>query len=1079
MRALQYLAGLAVLLLGSAEDVRADDALWPTCRGNNARGSYLDADLPADMQLLWRHTPTQPPSPAWPPPARGSYWQRLTHIVPRVVDDHTFHPVLAGDAVLFASSADDSVCCLEVATGQIRWKYTTDGPVRYAPSVAEGFAYFGSDDGHVYCVELARGQLRWKRRLAPADRRVPGNGRIISAWPVRTGLAVADGVVYVGAGLYPSQGVYVAALAAENGMPSWEQNVDYTAHGYLLIADDRLVVPTGRSTPIVLRLSDGHFLGQLPGSPGAYAVVSQEGVFSGRGNDATLSASEIGARESLVSLPAEHVCVTPSRSFFAGRGQLQAVDLRHYMRLSRELKQRQQRHDAMVERAKKSHGSKRGDGRQDADLDAAIQRSAAAIDKLHEDRAECELWAFPRSAVGCLAASKDAVVLGSKDKVELCDQQSGEVLREFALDGFATGVALSSQHLVVSTSGGVIYCFGAKSAALPDEHAAQPMRAIANTQRAESIDWTSRIDSLAEEYLAPTFGSTAGYALVAGADNVPLVMALCQQTDFTVVVVDDDLSLVEGLRDRVLDEGLYGSRCAVHAIEPGRLPLADYCVNLLISSRGVVGKPEARWSRDELLRVVRPAGGVAWLDSGTAPVIREALPGAGRWVHQYGDTGNTANSGDRLTHWDMQLQWFGGPGPARMVDRHLRAPAPLASDGRMFVSGENSIVCVDSYHGTEYWQLDAPDSQRYSMPYDCGYCSVDGDRFALAVQDAAWIVDAATGAVQKRIPAPVADNASGSYWGYLALAGEDVFGSIQKPTASRTAPSRDQIDRDYGNARPTVTGNALFRLNVDAERVSWRHDAVVLNPTIAVAHDRVYFVAATDASLHEHPTGRIGLSELLAGGVNVSALDASSGNVVWDQELNPHMALCNNVLYLQATQDFVILSGSYVRENDSWYRIAVLDAESGATVWTAEHKKNKPGEFTHGEQVHHPVVLGDRLVCEPVIYDLRTGRRIGPDGEADSWTLVRPAHSCGTMSGAGNCLFFRSGNPTVMDLSDESHGRGRFRSISPSRPGCWINIIPADGLVLIPEASASCVCHYSLQTSMAFQPVPRKAAQDR
>lgn len=33
-------------------------------------------------------------------------------------------------------------------------------------------------------------------------------------------------------------------------------------------------------------------------------------------------------------------------------------------------------------------------------------------------------------------------------------------------------------------------------------------------------------------------------------------------------------------------------------------------------------------------------------------------------------------------------------------------------------------------------------------------------------------------------------------------------------------------------------------------------------------------------------------------------------------------------------------------------------------------------------------------------------------------------------------------------------------------------MIPAGGRLLIPEGSASCVCHYSLQTSIAFAPVP-------
>jgi len=443
-------------------------------------------------------------------------------------------------------------------------------------------------------------------------------------------------------------------------------------------------------------------------------------------------------------------------------------------------------------------------------------------------------------------------------------------------------------------------------------------------------------------------------------------------------------------------------------------------------------------------------------------------------VHQYGDTGNTAASGDRFTHWDLRLQWFGGPGPARMVDRHLRAPAPLVADGRMFVSGENSIVCVDSYNGTEYWQLDAPSSQRYSMPYDCGYSSVDGNRFALAVQDTAWIVDAVAGKVEERIPVPETEYEQNTHWGYLSMGDDHFVGSIQKATASRTAPSRELIDLDYTNSRPMVTGIALFRMNHDTKQVTWKHDAVVLNPTIAVSSQRVYFVSATDAALQKHPTGRIALDTLLAGDPEVVALDSTTGEIVWKEPLDAHMAACNNILYLQSTDDLIILSGSYTRDNDSWYRVAVLNAKTGETVWTAEHQKGEPGAFGHGEQVHHPVVLGDRLVCEPVIYELRTGRRIGPDGEEATWTLKRPAHSCGTMSGAGNCLFFRSGNPTVMDLGAASQGPNRFRSISPSRPGCWINIIPADGLVLIPEASASCVCHYSLQTSMAFQPVVRE-----
>ena len=39
-----------------------------------------------------------------------------------------------------------------------------------------------------------------------------------------------------------------------------------------------------------------------------------------------------------------------------------------------------------------------------------------------------------------------------------------------------------------------------------------------------------------------------------------------------------------------------------------------------------------------------------------------------------------------------------------------------------------------------------------------------------------------------------------------------------------------------------------------------------------------------------------------------------------------------------------------------------------------------------------------------------------------------------------------------------------------SRVGRWMNIVPAGGLVLIPESSSGCTCDYSMQASMALAP---------
>jgi hypothetical protein len=45
---------------------------------------------------------------------------------------------------------------------------------------------------------------------------------------------------------------------------------------------------------------------------------------------------------------------------------------------------------------------------------------------------------------------------------------------------------------------------------------------------------------------------------------------------------------------------------------------------------------------------------------------------------------------------------------------------------------------------------------------------------------------------------------------------------------------------------------------------------------------------------------------------------------------------------------------------------------------------------------------------------------------------------------------------------------------SAQRPGCWINFIPASGLLLMPEASAGCMCAFPNMCSVVFKPSTRQ-----
>ena len=115
---------------------------------------------------------------------------------------------------------------------------------------------------------------------------------------------------------------------------------------------------------------------------------------------------------------------------------------------------------------------------------------------------------------------------------------------------------------------------------------------------------------------------------------------------------------------------------------------------------------------------------------------------------------------------------------------------------------------------------------------------------------------------------------------------------------------------------------------------------------------------------------------------------------------------------------------------------------------------------SHGEQEHHPAIVGDVIYTSRIAYNLRTGKPL------KGWQWVRGGHGCGTISTSSFCNFHRGDMPVMQELKT-----GRLRHLtSVTRPGCWINMLPAGGLILIPEASSGCTCSHSIQTSLALVP---------
>jgi len=232
-------------------------------------------------------------------------------------------------------------------------------------------------------------------------------------------------------------------------------------------------------------------------------------------------------------------------------------------------------------------------------------------------------------------------------------------------------LAVSRGRLLAGTDRGDIYCFSAE---------AEGAASVADCRTAAEFPYPDRENrqrySRAAGWIVKQSGVVQGYCLVLDSGAGRLVYELARRTGLQVIGVEADGKKVEASR-RALDRaGLYG-RVVIHHLEGGELPYTDYLFNLVTSDACVrSGRPVDLGEDAE--RVLRPYGGVMVRGLDRKMVRRRGpLEGAGEWTHLYADPANTACSQNRLANGEMLLQWFGGPGPRDMIDRHHRSVSPL------------------------------------------------------------------------------------------------------------------------------------------------------------------------------------------------------------------------------------------------------------------------------------------------------------------------------------------------------------------------------------------------------------------
>ena len=616
-------------------------------------------------------------------------------------------------------------------------------------------------------------------------------------------------------------------------------------------------------------------------------------------------------------------------------------------------------------------------------------------------------------------------------------RSDGSLSQVLEIKGKAHSLAIIRGRILASTDQGLIYCFSS-NANNPIHHAPSVNSGLQSR------------DELAERALR-AISTTKGYCLIVGKGQAALAASIVIKSKLRVILCVKKDKDVGKLRETLVEAGLYGNKVVVHTLDSlDALPYAENIFNLLLDPENTLGK-------EETLRVLRPKDGIAFKGHGLEKVLTKApVQGAGEWTHLYAEPGNTACSRDQRVAASLSLQWFGRPGPERLVDRHHRSVSPLYKNGFLFIPGNERIFGLDGYNGTVLWESEIPDSLRIAIMRDCGSMAVDDDFIYVASGSNCLALEVGTGRVDVRYTIPDKAMANTHEWGYVARAERLLLGSAVEKGGIRRQHGHDGIRETYWDNRPPVCSDLLYAMNLESGKAKWTYrpskGGTIVNSSLAIDDGLVHFVESPIKS----EKGRLSYEKIFEGGnANLVTLDLKTGKPVLRRQLPRKSGVQN--LYVIATKGIVAVVNS---RNDKTvrYDVRAYEASNGKLLWEQTQDNRLKINGSHGEQDRHPVVMNDELYVEPMIYNLRTGLPVERQ--------LKRGRGCGALSASANALYFRSGNPTAYLPST-----GKFSKItSVSRPGCWINAIPAGGMLLIPEASSGCTCAFPIQCSLAFAP---------
>ncbi|NQU20232.1 MAG: PQQ-binding-like beta-propeller repeat protein [Candidatus Nealsonbacteria bacterium] len=1106
---LQRVQSLLLLLPFAMLAHPAVAADWPAWRYDAARTAASPQELPAKLHLQWvRDLP--PPEPAWGDPVNRD----------RMTFERVLEPVVAGTRMFVGSGRNDKLTVLDTRTGKEKWSVFVGGPIRLPPVVADGKVYFVSDDGYLYCLRADTGRFVWKFRGGPSNRKVLGNGRLISAWPARGGPVVADGVVYFAASVWPFTGTFIHALDAETGNVVWTNDgtgsrfgpVPHSVafggiapQGAIAVIGDKLLVAGGRSVPACLDRGTGELL---------YCHLGGSRYFqTGESADRKL---EGGSHVSAVGqLFFNHRGINTA-AYDVDTGQM--IHLWHgttYPVLTEEV-------CYLSGNAITAYSLK---DRKLAKID---------VDGSKKNRWQLnKLWECPVDATAGLIKAGGKLYAGGEgvvSAVELDEAQPKVVWTE-QIAGTAARLLAADDRLFVVTLEGHIYAFGAEKTTTTRWGNDRE-----NDEARMTNDEEEDVTQLAKKMLGTT-SLDQGYCLVFGLETGDLAEAVVRNSNLDVIAVDPDPEKVGALRRRFDAAGLYGKRISVHVGDATTFRAPPYVAVLVasenLSAAGFDAAAEnggAELFLRNLFYSVRPYGGVAWLPTAN-PQQKDALvafarkyaasgvkitragvhyllrrqgplPGSAPWTHLYGNVAATVKSDDRLVKAPLGVLWFGGNTHTDILPRHSHGPPEQVVGGRLFIEGINVLTARDVYTGKDLWRRQFKDLGTFGIYIDetyvpdpldttynlihlpganargTNYVATD-DRLYLVAAGKCAVLDPATGESITMFSLPASSDAKEkTTWGYigvyedLLIAGQD-YAQFTKQVELKPGPDTSSRQKKMFQASnyDVVSSQKLVVMDRHTGKVRWTRPAKLAfrHNTICAGGGKLFCIDGLP-NLVADSMRRKGVlpddkPELLA-------LDVRTGDVLWSTTEN----VFGSWLSYSRQHDLLVQSGRASRDmliDEPDRRIAVFHCAAGSEGRWADGSIAWDKQITHGGPC---IIHGETLhLSDPGTggraVSLLTGevatRQHPLTGEAVPWHYARN-YGCGSAVACENLLTFRSGAAGYYDLTSDG-GTGNFGGF---KSGCTDNLIPADGVLNAPDYTRTCTCSYQNQTSLALIHAP-------